>query len=258
MVTGRGDIVRGGGRVVKNVAGFDLTRLAIGSWGTLGVLTEATVRLRALPRSQATLAIGLSSAAQQIDSVRARLRELPFVPLAATLVDRNACRSLGIAGAEAVVLVRLGGNDDAVRAEREQIRALGEAQDLDGAVWDRLQLLEPATAVTFRLSALPSAIGRTWQAATLIASRWSGAYCHADLGRGVVRVVLPLTSETRDTHLQSLLGVPFGGTRIYERLPAALWSRLTPSAIVGEIERRIKTAFDPHNILNPGIFGELQ
>ncbi|MDQ6737302.1 MAG: FAD-binding protein [Gemmatimonadota bacterium] len=46
VVTGRGDIVHAGGRVVKNVAGFDLTRLMIGAWGTLGVITEITLRVR--------------------------------------------------------------------------------------------------------------------------------------------------------------------------------------------------------------------
>lgn len=46
VVTGRGDVIRPGGRVVKNVAGFDLTRLMIGAWGTLGVITEVTLRVR--------------------------------------------------------------------------------------------------------------------------------------------------------------------------------------------------------------------
>jgi len=46
VVLGNGDIIRPGGRVVKNVAGFDLTRLMIGAWGTLGVITEVTLRVR--------------------------------------------------------------------------------------------------------------------------------------------------------------------------------------------------------------------
>jgi glycolate oxidase FAD binding subunit len=55
VVTGTGDIVRPGGRVVKNVAGFDLTRLMIGAWGTLGIITQVTLRVRAQSDSSSSL-----------------------------------------------------------------------------------------------------------------------------------------------------------------------------------------------------------
>ena len=54
FVNGRGEIVRAGGKVVKNVAGFDLSRLITGSWGSLGVITEVTLRLYARPRADRT------------------------------------------------------------------------------------------------------------------------------------------------------------------------------------------------------------
>lgn len=55
IVTGNGDIIKPGGRVVKNVAGFDLTRLMIGAWGTLGVITEVTLRVRSRGMSRGSM-----------------------------------------------------------------------------------------------------------------------------------------------------------------------------------------------------------
>src|SRR5689334_10133501 len=81
-VTGSGQVVRGGGRVVKNVAGFDLTRLMVGAWGTLGILTEVSVRLRGLPEQEATLALPLPNAPAALADVVARLRSAPIAPLA--------------------------------------------------------------------------------------------------------------------------------------------------------------------------------
>jgi glycolate oxidase FAD binding subunit len=257
MVTGVGDVVRAGGRVVKNVAGFDLTRLATGAWGTLGVLTEATVRLRAIPATQTTLAFDVPSKPQAIDDVRSALRHTPFIPLAATLVDRTAAEALGLTGNREVLLVRLGGNEAAVNAQRDQLRELGELREEDPAVWQRLRALEPASAASLRLSRLPSMIAQTWLDASRVASQWKGSFCSADLGRGIVRLVLPLTSEQSQTDFSSLLDVPFDGTRIYERLPAALWRRLSPAANAETLARGIKSAFDPLHLLNPGIFGEM-
>src|SRR5215207_1736091 len=73
-VTGTGDVVRGGGRVVKNVAGFDLTRLMVGAWGTLGVLTEISVRLRGLPEHEITIALPLPVTPAQLTSLLTRIR----------------------------------------------------------------------------------------------------------------------------------------------------------------------------------------
>src|SRR5256885_16615955 len=66
FVNGRDEIIRGGGKVVKNVAGFDLSRLMTGSWGTLGVITEVTLRLFALPKADRSFAIPLTGEEKQI------------------------------------------------------------------------------------------------------------------------------------------------------------------------------------------------
>lgn len=258
FVSGTGDVVRGGGRVVKNVAGFDLTRLVTGSWGTLGVLTEATVRLRALPAVEATLLIEIGADAAALERARMALRALPFVPLAVQLSDAAACRAAGIAGAREALIVRLGGNDEAVRAQREQLGGLGDARDVEPEIWRRVRVIEPTRAAVVRLSRLPSRFATTWQDAGRITEQWPGGYRHGDPGRGVVRVVLPLEEGGSDASLRAALEIPFDGTRIYERLPVGLWPALAPTAIHGAVDRGVKAAFDPHHLLNPGIFGEPQ
>ena len=257
FITGGGDIVRGGGRVVKNVAGFDLTRLVTGSWGTLGLLTETTLRLRARPAMQTTLIIDVGGGDAAVERARATLHGMPFVPLAAQLLDASAARALSARERDTGLLVRLGGNDEALRAQRERMRAVGDAEEVDQEIWARLQRLEPPLAAVLRLSRLPSAFASTWRDAMHIAERWPGGYCHGDPGRGVVRVVLPHDGESSEASLHSVLDVPFDGARIYERLPANLWPALA-TAILGRIDRGIKAAFDPGNMLNPGILGELQ
>lgn len=258
FVSGAGDIVRGGGRVVKNVAGFDLTRLLTGSWGTLGVLTEATLRLRAQPRVQSTFALSIRGGETEMERIRAALRALPFVPLAAQIVDGNAARALGVGDRSPTLLVRLGGNAEALHAHRDQLSALSATEEIGGEFWRRLQSLEPARAVVFRASQLPSAFTATWRDAVRVAERWPDGYCHGDPGRGVVRIVLPLTEQMNEPSLPTLLALPFEGTRIYERLPASLWASRAAPAIRGQLDRGIKAAFDPQNVLNPGIFGETQ
>lgn len=258
FVSGTGDVVRGGGRVVKNVAGFDLTRLVTGAWGTLGVLTEATVRLRALPAVEATVLIEIGSATAELERARATLRGLPFVPLAAQLVDPAARRALEVAGARDAFVVRLGGNEESVRAQREQLRGVGDARDVESEIWRRARVAEPARSAVVRLSRLSSRFATTWHDAGRIAERWPGSYRHGDPGRGVVRLVLPLATDASDESLRAALEIPFDGTRIYERLPAELWPALAPTAMHGAIDRGIRAAFDPHHLLNPGILGELQ
>ena len=141
FVDGTGTVVRAGGRVVKNVAGFDLTRLLVGAWGTLGIITEVSVRLRARPKVDETWAVVLRPGDL---AARERLNALergPCAPLASSLVDAAACERLGLA-ARPCVLVRLGGNASLAAATRDAVRAVGPAEPCETAVWTRLRALD--------------------------------------------------------------------------------------------------------------------
>jgi glycolate oxidase FAD binding subunit len=265
FVTGTGSCVRGGGRVVKNVAGFDLARLVTGSWGALGVLTEITVRLRALPEHVATLAVDVGDTAERLREVQYGLRRLPFVPLSAELLDAAMGRQAGLTDnsgprSGCILLLRIGGNGAALRAQREQLHTIGTMRDTDDEAWKRLRAAEPSRAAVARWSALPSRFAETWLSTSRVVERWPGTMRHGDPGRGVVRCILPLDSDgTPDVAVASLraaLDVPFDGTRIYERLLAPVWDVLAPTRAADRLSQGVKSAFDPHHVLNPGILGE--
>jgi glycolate oxidase FAD binding subunit len=160
FVDGTGAVVRGGGRVVKNVAGFDLTRLMVGSWGTLGVITEVSVRLRSRPKVDETWALGMEIPGDA--AARDRLQAFergPYAPLASRALDAAACDRLGLA-ARSAVLIRLGGNASFVAASRNAVRTLGRAQPCDASIWTRVRAMDPPESSVAVQDALADPISR--------------------------------------------------------------------------------------------------
>jgi glycolate oxidase FAD binding subunit len=255
VVTGTGDVVRGGGRVVKNVAGFDLTRLMVGAWGTLGVITEVSVRLRALPEVDATLALAAPNAATQLGALLTLLRTAPVAPLGLELLSASLAQRLGI-GTETLLLARLAGNGESVTAQRDALGQVGDVVEIDGGIWNRLRAVEPASASVVRLSGTVGRFAETWNSAQRVAATVDGAFAHATVLRSVVRVVVPDEDGTLPAAAADALGAQSRDVRIFERLPAALWSSLAPTPVADRLSRGIRTAFDPHRLLNPGILGE--
>jgi glycolate oxidase FAD binding subunit len=140
-VDGRAQHIAPGGRVVKNVAGFDLTRLLTGSWGTLAVLTTLHLRLRARPAVDESWWIR--------DGEPAKLQAFargPHLPLA---VHRTAGESKGLDGDG--WLVRLGGNRAAVESAREALRGCGTLESVAAEVWDHVRRIDapPSRALTW-------------------------------------------------------------------------------------------------------------
>ena len=240
-VTGNGGVVRAGGRVVKNVAGFDLTRLMTGSWGTLGLITEVTVRLRARPAVTKTFRYAPKAGATELSALALQLRALPFTPLAGELVNEALAKSLGL-GDSAVMLLRVGGNARSVAAQQDVLRAFGALEECGEDVWTRLRA-QPSAAASWRWSGLPSDFGKTWSAAKSVAGD-SSAMVHGSPGRGVVRVI-------------SKSGGPAANgdaTLIVEALGQSAWSSNGP-ARSETLSQRIRKRFDPNGVLNPGILG---
>ncbi|HVZ47798.1 MAG TPA: FAD-binding protein, partial [Gemmatimonadaceae bacterium] len=109
FVDGTGAVARGGGRVVKNVAGFDLTRLMVGAFGTVGVITEVTVRLRARPPVDVTLcASPARDDAESANALAATLRGAAVAPIACEALSGDVAARLALPAH--TVLVRYAGN----------------------------------------------------------------------------------------------------------------------------------------------------
>ena len=157
-----------------------------------------------------------------------------------------------------MLLVRLGGNEAYVAAARRSADSLGEARDLHPGVWHALAAFEPAGAAVIRLSTVPSRVASLWDRAASIVER-AGGSAHVTLQRGVVRCVLPVhaTSEEETARLRGIIGaLQHLGTSVVERLPAPLWPSLVPPAAMDSLSVRVRDAYDPDRLLNPGILGE--
>lgn len=133
-----------GGRVVKNVAGFDLTRAIVGAWGTLAVITRAHLRLRPRPQVDETLAF----------TPRDGFPVLPAAPLATFGLSPTLASQLGVPDAR--WLVRLGGNAAAVAAMRSTLGSTGQVRPLDANVWSlvRRECAPPSPAAQWRWDTL--------------------------------------------------------------------------------------------------------
>ena len=126
-----GTVIRTGGKTVKNVVGYDLTQLLVGSEGTLAIVTEITLRLMPLPPARAALRATFASIAAAVDTVD-RLVQRGVVPAALELVDRVSLDALGKylggeplapAGTEGLLVVEVDGGDAAVAHEIELVEA---------------------------------------------------------------------------------------------------------------------------------------
>lgn len=253
FVTGAGTVVRAGGRVVKNVAGFDLVRLLTGAWGTLGALTEVTVRLRARPEDDITLAVRVTpSAAATAAAIAWRwTRDSEYKPLAAELLSPGLAQRI-TGSAHQLLLVRLGGNAAFVRGALSALGMLGDSQQVPSSVWESLAISEFEGAIVFRVSTLPSCIGALHERVSEFADALGG-HAHSTLTRGVVRCVVPAHAADRLRAILPQLATE--ATIVGERMPPMLWPVIARRLSSHALAEGVRRAFDPDHIMNSGILG---
>ena len=245
-VTGYGDVVRAGGRVVKNVAGFDLVRLYTGSWGTLGAITSVTMRLRALPVHDITLALAIDDAAHFRTLLIALRRDVVSL-LACEWIDGATAQAFGIGDGRDVFVLRLGGNAAFIRGQRAVLDAVGWSRACDALVWGRIANLDCDAAAVVRVSgavsALPDRITRIRTALSENGCR--DVALHGSVHRGLVRIVA--AGDVRALGVMRHVGA--NEQRITERAPASWWA-VESDPFSGALDSRIRSAFDPKLLCN--------
>ena len=278
VITAAGATVKGGGKVVKNVAGYDLPKLFIGAFGTLGVIVEATVKLRPRPDAD-RLVIARFARLKEAGAAARAVMASDLLPSALDLLDGEALRALGQgSGDGAALLMGVDGVPEQVEwqcAEVERLlrpQALVDARVLDGderdATWRARSGLGhgafPDTAAVMRWTVLPAQVADVMEQGAAAAQRAGlGAALAAHAGVGVVEAVLA-GAEFADA--AAVVGVlnewrtlvrAAGGQALIESAPLAVkvavpvWDDPGPSL---RIMQRIKSQLDPNGLLNPGRF----
>jgi glycolate oxidase FAD binding subunit len=257
-VLGTGEVIRAGGRVVKNVAGFDLVRLLTGSWGTLGAITEVSLRLQARPANDTTLALRLPAMeapafATALTAAMRRLRQPDMTPLAIELLDDAAAAAcLGSPGAQewsgAVLLVRLAGNAARVETQQSVVASIGTAGRFEAKVWETLRGLDAGAGLVARVGVAASDIGQATVRLRSVLGR--DVRITATPARGVVRVAAEGSEERLAALLRELAAAePPVWSLIVECAPTALWQQIAdPNAT--PLAARVRRALDPGLVLN--------
>lgn len=242
-VDGNGKVLRPGGKVVKNVAGFDLTRLMTGAWGSLAAITQVSLRLRARPAVDETwsVAIGDDFQGDLLATIDALCRGTA-TPIACEVVNEVMAEFLGLAPT-LHVLVRLAGNKGVVAAARDALTPLGKAQPANDTLWTKLREADRDATHVHRLST--DAHGCL--AMTIFPRDAWPLRVHASWARRSVRLVVsPGVSFSL---------APFADSTDRHTVEKGAYPREPQRADIAALGARVKGTFDPANILNPGIMG---
>ena len=266
-VSGRGEAFHAGGRVVKNVTGYDLCKLMAGAHGTLAVLTEVTIKVLPAPeKSRTVLIYGLDDGGA-IAALSRALNSPHEVSAAAHLPAAIAARSsvdFVNGSGRAVTAVRVEGPGPSVehRCEglRRELQEIGPTEELhsmrSALLWrelrDAARLLPARDSLLWRLS-VPPASGA--QAIAGIRAACGSADHYFDWGGGLIWLALPPRDDAGAAIVRAAVARS-GGHATLVRAPVA--TRLAvpvfepQSAPLAALARRVKDAFDPRRILNPG------
>lgn len=223
-VNGKGDVLRFGGEVMKNVAGYDVSRLMVGAFGTLGVLVEVSLKVLPRPISEQTVYLELN-AAQALQ----RMHEWAAQPLPISATCYDGTR----------LSIRLSGSDNALQTAR---RTLGGEVDPNGAsLWTAIKEHRASFFATgkplWRISVAPATPQLDLSGDWLL--EWGGA-------------LRWLQSDADPAHIRLMVQRAGGHATLFRDgdRHGDIFHPLSPQLF--KLHQNLKRAFDPDGILNPG------
>ena len=278
VVTAAGTLVKGGGKVVKNVAGYDLPKLFVGAFGTLGVIVEATVKLRPRPDTDRLVVARFASLKEAGSAARAVMGS-DLLPSALDLVDGETLRTLGLGGPDgAALLIGVDGIAEQVHWQCTEVermlrlQGLVDARVLDAdardAAWRARGALGrgafPETAAVMKWVILPAQVADIMEQGMGVAQRAGlPVALAAHAGVGIIEAVLGGGEGADATVVAGVLTEwrtlvrAAGGQALVESAPLAIKERVPVWDDPGpalRIMQRIKSQLDPSGLLNPGRF----
>jgi glycolate oxidase FAD binding subunit len=268
FVNAEGAVIKGGGRVVKNVAGYDFPRLLTGSLGTLGIITQLTLKVRPAPGASAIVWSTFASA-REVAAALDRLNTSETRPIAIELFNavgaRVATSQLGLPVAAWNLAIGFEDNTPAVLWQLERIQTELSGRDMvelkghrTEALWEALTEFQAKDAgwLTFTANLRPSKVATF--VGRLDPVRWA---VQAHAGNGIVRAHLleALNLEVIAAELEALRekAVAYGGNLTVPRCATEwketlkVWGAPRPDWSLAE---RVKRALDPLGVMNPGRF----
>ena len=244
VVLADGTIARTGGKVVKNVAGYDLHKLMTGAFGTLGIITEITFRLHSIPRHVRTFTI-------------TSLDVAPLGQLLVKILDSHlSTQSLQLraTAGQFNLDVRLATLPEVIHDQASALVGLAQGVQLSVAdgnpdVWKiRQELFDHTDAYVVKATMLPSRIS---QVAVTIRALGGESVTQAT---GIMTAIVPASASTQFSQLREQLEAVHGSLTVLHSPPnAALVASSLPTDTL-PLMREIKHRFDPSRILNPGRF----
>ena len=266
MVLASGEPIKAGGKVVKNVAGYDMCKLFVGSLGTLGVITEVTFKMTPLPETAGTIVArgSLAQTASLIDT----LFGSALTPAAVTVVDGRVAAAAGLQPAEASVAVWAEGFTETVARHVRDVQAMAGQSGMTTEVvhdighrrlWETVRDFGAVGAppVVFRLTVPPADVMPVLAAVRRLSDGGAVGYvAHAGTGTVWLAFDTPAPVAAWFPRLAALAQEYHGHAVLAAAPPEVkhtvdVWG---PSPPALGLMQELKRQFDPHGTLNPGRF----